>query len=136
MKEKYYKVLAKCGHVGKNKYILKWFYVKSISAKEAARVVRYKPRVKHNHKDAIRKVIEISKLDYWKGIKEMRCDDYFKIHNSSDQRLLNCINLEELYLENNKYEKQKNKKRKSKQRIQYEIRDKEMKKIIQGGNYD
>lgn len=29
MNEKYYKVCAKCGHVGRNYFILKWFYVKA-----------------------------------------------------------------------------------------------------------
>ena len=38
--KKYYKVYAKCGHVGRNSYILKWFYVKAESGSEAAKKVR------------------------------------------------------------------------------------------------
>ena len=60
MKTEYYKVLAKCGHVGRHRYITKWFYVKASSGKEAAYIVRYKPRVKHDHKDAIREVVSIN----------------------------------------------------------------------------
>ena len=64
MKTEYYKVLAKCGHVGRHRYITKWFYVKASSGKEAAYIVRYKPRVKHDHKDAIREVVPINYDEY------------------------------------------------------------------------
>ena len=43
MNTKYFKVQAKCGHVGRNHYILKWFYVKALTGEEAAKVVRDKP---------------------------------------------------------------------------------------------
>ena len=36
----YYKVLAKCGHVGRNNYIEKDFFIKANSGKEAAYRVR------------------------------------------------------------------------------------------------
>lgn len=49
----YYKVRAKCGHVGRNNYIIKPFFVKANDGKEAAKIVRNTPRVKHDHKYAI-----------------------------------------------------------------------------------
>ena len=49
----YYEVLAKCGHVGKKHYVPVKFAVIAEDGKEAAKMVRYFPRVKHNHKDAI-----------------------------------------------------------------------------------
>ena len=68
---RYFKVEAKCGHVRRNNYILKEFYVKAESKKEAARIVKDTPRVKHNHKDAIREVEEISLGEYCQGKKVM-----------------------------------------------------------------
>ena len=49
----FYKVTAKCGHVGRNNYIEKDFFVKADSGRDAALIVRCKPRVKHDRKDAI-----------------------------------------------------------------------------------
>ena len=84
---KYYRVLAKCGHVRRNNYILKNFYLKAFTAKEAAFVVRYLPRVKHDKKDAIKNVEEISFEEYEAGRLENNLDPYFKVKNSSEQRL-------------------------------------------------
>lgn len=82
----YYLVKAKCGHVRKSNYIIKGFYVKAESNKEAASIVRQKPRVKHNHKDAIRSVTQIDYQEYLLGICANRKDPYFLVHNSTDQR--------------------------------------------------
>ena len=84
---KYYEVKAKCGHVGRNKYILKDFYVCAENGKEAALKVRHSPRVKHNHKDAIRNVTEISYSEYISGLDRCSNDAYFLVHSSSEQRL-------------------------------------------------
>ena len=126
----YYKVLAKCGHVGKNNYILKWFYVKAQDGKEAAKIVRFKPRVKHDHKDAIVDVIKISLDDYIKGIKTMSSDMYFKVDNSTDQRLCNCVKLEDLHPEE---EKMQYKKKGIGRRLRDECLYEELGKEIQGG---
>lgn len=136
MKTEYYKVLAKCGHVGRHKYITKWFYVKASSGKEAAYIVRYKPRVKHDHKDAIREVVPINCDEYIEGKKIMADDMYFNVHNSTDQRLYYCIKQEDLYSEERIAKIKKDKSIKPKKRIKYEIMDKESKKIIRGGVYN
>lgn len=57
---RYFKVKAKCGHVTRNKFITKSFYVKAESKKEASLKTRYAPRVKHNQKYAILGCEEIS----------------------------------------------------------------------------
>lgn len=126
----YYKVHAKCGHVGRNWYILKWFYLKADSAKDAAEIVRYEPRVKHHHKDAIREVVKIDYNEYIIGIKIMASDMYFKVHNSTDQKLYNCIKQEDIYPE---IEKKKYKKGRNGQRLKYESQEKEWKNKIKGG---
>ncbi|MBO8461267.1 MAG: hypothetical protein IAA85_00870 [Firmicutes bacterium] len=93
---KYYKVKVKCGHVRKSKYILKWIFIKAEDGKEAAEIARRKPRVKHNHKDAIREVIEIDFEKYCLGLRAMEDDAYFQVHNKQDQISLNVVKQEEL----------------------------------------
>ena len=95
----YYKVMAKCGHVGRNNYILKMFYVCAINKKEAASIVRNIGRVKHHHKDAIREVTEITLKDYLEGIKRNQNDPYLLVHNSTEQRLLCDLENEPIYKE-------------------------------------
>ena len=125
----YYKVLAKCGHVGRNNYIIKCFYVKANDGEEAAKIVRQKPRVKHHHKDAIRDVIAIELEEYLTGLKIMEADMYFKVQNSSDQRLYNCVKQEDIYPEE---DKKKYKKPRNGQRLRALEMEKEMKKYVQG----
>ena len=126
----YYKVLAKCGHVGRNNYIIKCFYVKANDGEEAAKIVRQKPRVKHHHKDALRDVIAIELEEYLTGLKIMEADMYFKVQNSSDQRLYNCVKQEDIYPEE---DKKKYKKPRNGQRLRALEMEKEMKKYVQGG---
>lgn len=89
--EMFYKVKAKCGHVGRNNYIEKTFYVTAHSGKEAARKVRYLPRVKHDRKDAILSVEQISRPEFVEGNAANSIDKYFKVTNSSEQRLLKAV---------------------------------------------
>ncbi len=80
----YYCVTAKCGHVGKNFYILKDFAVVAESGKEAAAKARFFPRVKHHHKDAIRNVVKLNELEYME-LKESNIKDPY----------LNCFNIQQ-----------------------------------------
>lgn len=125
----YYKVLAKCGHVGRNRYILKWFYLKANNGKEAAKIIRFTPRVKHQHRDAIREVVKIDLDEYVSGIKIMASDMYFNVHNSSDQKLYNRIKQEDVYPE---IEEKKYKKKRNGQRLKYESLEKEWKRELRG----
>ena len=86
----FFEVSAKCGHVGRYKYIVKQFYIKTTSAKEAARIIRLVPRVKHNRKDAILSVTEIDYREYVAGVIRNNEDAYFNVYNSSDQKQL-CL---------------------------------------------
>ena len=61
---KYYAVTCKCGHVGKHTYMPITFPIKASDGKEAARVARTFPRVKHDKKDAILDVREIDYEEY------------------------------------------------------------------------
>ncbi len=99
MNTKYFKVQAKCGHVGRNHYILKWFYVKALTGEEAAKVVRDKPRVKHDQKDAIRNVKEITFEEYLTGLRLNSEDMYFKSTSKQEQQFYNAVKQEEIYSE-------------------------------------
>lgn len=93
-----YEVLAKCGHVGKNKYILKTFAVEADSGSLAATIVRNTPRVKHHHRDAIRQVTLIDTPRYLEIVEENEKDPYFRCHSVQEQRKLcreMCVTKEE-----------------------------------------
>ena len=92
----YYKVVAKCGHVGRAHYISKDFFVKAENGKAAAYKVRYLPRVKHDWKDAITGVELITREEFVKGIELQKNDLYFKVTNSSEQRLCGAVDYEQV----------------------------------------
>ncbi|MCQ2386140.1 MAG: hypothetical protein MJ078_05660 [Clostridia bacterium] len=83
---KYFEVIAKCGHVGKNKCIFITFACAAEDGKEAAAKVRLYKRVKHNHKDAIRDVQEITFEEYMKLRSENDADPYLHCKNPQEQR--------------------------------------------------
>lgn len=81
----YYKVVAKCGHVGKCNYIPIAFAVIAESGKEVSKKVREFPRVKHNHKDAILRCDKISYEEYVE-LKEINNNDlYLKCTSKHEQ---------------------------------------------------
>lgn len=90
----YYRVKAKCGHVGRNNYIPKTFYIKAEDGKEAASKVRKIPRVKHGKKFAVLETKKITKEEYLEGIRINKEDLFLKVACVQQQRVL-CPNLEE-----------------------------------------
>ena len=83
---KYFEVIAKCGHVGKNKCIFITFACAAENGKEVAAKVRLYKRVKHDHKDAIRNVSEISFEDFVKLKAGNDADAYLHCKNPQEQR--------------------------------------------------
>ena len=95
MKKNYYLVETKCGHVGSFAYIPITFPVIAESGKDAARLARNIPRVKHHNKFAIINVhkvtlaeyeqqVEFNKYDPYLNWREQRFDedyDYNQIHD-------------------------------------------------------
>lgn len=115
---KYYRVRAKCGHVGGRKnYIEIDFYTIAENGAEAARFVRMAPRVKHHQKDAIRFVEEITAEEYLIGCEEYKADPYTRCKNKQEQDayahlISGRIRVEEAYLNfSPEEEKKPNKKR-------------------------
>lgn len=84
--KKFFEVVAKCGHVGKQFYYEGHFFVESNNASCAAKRVRNMPRVKHDHEDAILSVREVPYNIYIIGVHEMETNAYFNCTNSSEQR--------------------------------------------------
>ena len=74
---RYFKVTAKCGHVGKGFYYPGDLFIKAENGRDAARVARKMPRVKHDHKDAILNVEEIDWETYRAGKEDARKNPYF-----------------------------------------------------------
>ena len=90
---RYFEVTVKFGHVGKNKYYKGNIYIKAENGKEAASKARSCSRVKHDHKDAILSVKQISKDEYL-SLKEINSsDNYLRCESKQDQRIL-CKDLD------------------------------------------
>lgn len=88
----YYLVKAKCGHVGRGKYIEKNFPIYANSKKEAARIVLNKARVKKHLKDAIISIIEINESDFIEYVEINSNDLYLHSHS----KIYNSLFLEEI----------------------------------------
>lgn len=89
---RFFIVKAKCGHVGKKYYIPKCFAVKAEDGSTAAEKVRYFPRVKHNHLDAILEVIEVDEEAFNRQLMDNNNDPYFACSSNQEQALL-CGNI-------------------------------------------
>ncbi len=89
---KYYEIKAKCGHVGKNNYYVGTLYLYGENGREAAAYARHHPRVKHDHKDAIICVKEISYEAYLQGKADVKKSVYWTSHCIQQQRM-NCPDL-------------------------------------------
>lgn len=90
---KYYEIKAKCGHVGKNNYYVGTLYLYGENGREAAVYARRHPRVKHDQKDAILCVKEISHEAYLKGKSDTRKSVYWTSTCIQQQRMF-CPELE------------------------------------------
>lgn len=86
MNGKYFKVVAKCGHVGRGKCIYVAFATIAENARAAAQKARYYKRVKHDHKDAIQSVMEISFEEFICLRSENDNDPYLHCKNVQEQR--------------------------------------------------
>jgi len=112
----YYAVTAKCGHVGKSKYIEITFAIKAKSGKDAAKIGRYIPRVKHDNPMAIVKVLKISYDEYKNLLIENKKNPYLNCKNKQEQNL-NCPDI--FYMIKDLYEEKIDYKEKRKSRIEY-----------------
>mgnify|MGYP006892237048 CR=1 FL=1 len=87
-KQRYFKVMCRCGHVGRYNYIPQSFAVIASSGREASRKARWFPRVQHHKRDAILKCEEISKSEYLDLLEENERNPYFHCKNRQEQNLI------------------------------------------------
>ena len=133
--EKYFMVIAKCGHVGKKNYVPIKFAIVAESGKEAARKARELPRVKRDHKDAILDVKCISFEEYLEVKESNDKDPYLKCHSKQEQNQI--TNLFERVEDDLYNVKQVFDKQVRKDRVEYKLRKfKNLEKSIEKENYE
>lgn len=92
MEKKYYAVETKCGHVGRGKYTIITFAISAENGKEAAKIGRWMPRVKHHHKFCILSVKEITYDEYLVLFEENKNNPYLQCESIQDQNAM-CPNI-------------------------------------------
>ena len=117
MEIKYFAVEAKCGHVGRKNCIIITFPVIADNKKEAARKTRRIPRVKHDHKDAILSVKQISEDEYLSLKEKNSSDDYLRCESKQEQKIL-CKDLDSRVIKDTYFE-EVNYKKDRQERINY-----------------
>ena len=117
MEIKYFAVEAKCGHVGRKNCIIITFPIIAENRKEAARITRNIPRVKHDHKDAILSVRQISEDEYLSLRDINSSDDYLRCESKQEQRIY-CKDLDSRVIEDT-YFKEVDYKTNRQERINY-----------------
>ncbi len=84
---KYYEICVKCGHVGKNNYYKGTIYISAENGRDAAKAARKFPRVKHDRKDAVLSVNEITYDEFVEGRKSVHDSPYWTCVNIQEQRM-------------------------------------------------
>lgn len=111
---RYFKVIVKCGHVGKHNYYKGTLFLKAESAKDSARIARNVPRVKHDQKDAILDVKEIDFSTFEEGRKSNHLLHYYKCENVQEQRIYFPEIADNIFIEEKTFdERRKNSKKHS-----------------------
>jgi len=77
---RYYIVVAKCGHVGKGKFIDVSFPVIANTGKEAANLILKRSKVKKQLKNAITNVFEVNEDSYNSYLNENFYGEYLQAH--------------------------------------------------------
>jgi len=96
-----YAVKTKCGHVGRHRYMEIEFPIIAETKKEAAKIARGLPRVKHDHKFAILSVEQIDRIRYDELKENNSLDLYLKIKSKYQQKAIEDeINKRAKYEEN------------------------------------
>ena len=101
---KYFMVTAKCGHVGKNNYFKGTLFLKAENGKEAARIARECPRVKHDQKDAILSVTEINSIIFEAGREMNHKIHYYTCETIQEQRQYMSEIVDNIFVEERVFE--------------------------------
>ena len=85
MRNRYFKVVTKCGHVGRYNCIWINFAIVAESKQQAADKVREEGRVKRDHKDFIKEIKEISFEAFMELKAQNDADPYLHCKNIQEQ---------------------------------------------------
>ena len=88
LKLEMFEAVCKGGHVGKSHYVVISFPLMAQSKKDAARIARGLPRVKHDYQDAILNVFKIDKKRYFELIEINNHDPYLHCTCIQDQNAI------------------------------------------------
>ena len=118
----YYLVRTKCGHVGKNHYVEITFPIKAETGKDAARIARQIPRVKHHHWDAIIDCRKVAREEYEKQVRINNNDPYLQIKSKQEQKQIEDLIKDRMITDNHQKELASQKKKSSKPNLKYQKR--------------
>lgn len=116
----YYLVTTKCGHVGKNHYIEIIFPVKAETGRDAARIARQFPRVKHHHWDAIKDCQKVSKRLYDRQIEINHNDPYLQVKSKREQNKIKNLIEERMMVDSHQEELLNQNKKSSKPNLRFQ----------------
>ena len=88
MENRYFKVVTKCGHVGRFNCIWIDFAICAENKQEAADKIREEGRVKRDHKDFIKEIEEISFDTFMKLKAKNDSDPYLHCKNIQEQNAI------------------------------------------------
>lgn len=112
LKLEMFEAVCKCGHVGKSHYVIISFPLMAQSRKDAARIARGIPRVKHDYQDAILNVFKIDKERYFELVETNNNDPYLRCTCIQDQNMIDLSDrlMDENHLDYYTPRKEENKK--------------------------
>lgn len=83
--KKYFEVIAKGGHVGRDKYYECHFPVCAPNKEIASLYSKNLPRIKKDHKDAILEIIEVTKEEFLSICQKFDINPYFHCNSKHEQ---------------------------------------------------
>ena len=116
----FYLVTTKCGHVGKTAYVPITFPIIANNGKEAARIARWLPRVKHCHRDAILECKRVDKEQFELQKEINNQDPYLKVKSKQEQQMLVTNLSERIQIDKHQEELSKPKQKSSKPNLRFQ----------------
>ena len=81
---RFYVVTAKCGHVGRGKYLEIEFPIYAESMHDASQMCLHRPKVKKHLKNAITSVREVSFDTFKEVLADFRCNSFVRAHTKKE----------------------------------------------------
>lgn len=111
---KYFLVTTKCGHVGRSGFVPITFPIRAVNGREAAKIARCIPRVKHHHWDAIINCVEVNIEEYMIQVSINQTDPYLTVQTKREQNIIMDQILDRMVVDNHVEEIELSRKRSKK----------------------